>query len=85
MTGGGEETGIEGIEAWLCAWLDTWLCMGEGYISWGGDTLKGLAGAGDTGGIGDMGDMGAPMPNPGSAIRFGIDITWELTSKFKAP
>ena len=82
MTGGGEETGIEGIEAWLCAWLDTWLCMGEGYISWGGDTLKGLAGAGETGGIGDM---GAPMPNPGSAIRFGIDIRWELTSKFKAP
>lgn len=59
ITGGGEETGIEGIGVWLCGWLGTWLCIGDWYISWGGDIRKGLAGVGETD---EMGDIGAPMP-----------------------
>lgn len=75
MAGGGDETGIGGTGAWLC--------MGDWYISCGGETRYGLAGVGDeTEGIGDM---GAPIPKPGSAIRLGIDIKCELTSNERAP
>lgn len=74
MTGGGDETGIGGIGAWLC--------MGDWYISCGGDTPKGLVGAGETEGIGDI---GSPIPKPGSAIKLGIDIRCELTSNERAP
>lgn len=63
MTGGGEETGKEGTGAWLC--------MGDWYISCGGDTRNGLAGLGGTE---DIGDMGPAMPKAGSAIRLGMDI-----------
>lgn len=74
MTGVGEETGIDGTGAWLC--------IGDWYISWGDDIRNGLAGVGGTE---DMGEMGVAMPKAGSAIRFGMDIKCELTSKERAP
>lgn len=74
MIGGGDETGIGEIGAWLC--------MGDWYISCGGDARNGLPGPGETEGIGDM---GSPIPKPGSAIRLGMDIKCELTSNERAP
>lgn len=75
MAGVGEETGMDGIGVWDC--------MGDWYISWVGDSRYGLTGVGETEGIGDMG--APPIANAGSAIKFGIDIKWELTSKERAP
>jgi hypothetical protein len=56
--------------------------MGDWYMSWGVDIRKGLAGVWGTEGIGDM---GMPNPDPGSAIRLGMDIKLEFTSKERAP
>lgn len=52
-------------------------------MSWVGDSRYGLAGVGETEGIGDMG--APPIPNAGSAIKLGMDIKCELTSKERAP
>lgn len=74
MTGVGDDTGIDGRGAWLC--------IGDWYISRGDDIGNGVVGVGETE---DIGDMGAAMPKAESAIRLGIDIKCELTSKGRAP